>query len=224
MQLAEANLDEFWRMVEVQIRDKNEHLCDVIDRQLSDIGRLLHRTPDWVEPARSARQHIVPEVDKCRGYLQSDIDSELEHRTECTVGNQPKHGGTKVKTHGTPQAPPSREPIPHTEELGSRPTLTVSWRALEGFKCLFNNHGKGSRPGEVDWGDFRQAMAEAGFLGQEKLHGSIWQFIHKENGRSIQLHGPHPRPKLELYRAREFGRRLHRNFGWNAEMFRDESE
>jgi hypothetical protein len=224
MQLAEANLDEFWRMVDVEIRDKNENLCDVIDRQVSDMGRLLYRTPDWVEPARSHRQHIVPEVDKGRWYSQSDIDFELERRTEGTVGSLPEHRGTKVKTRGSPQAPPSREPNPQIEDPSSRPTLTVSWRALEVFNCLFYSYGKGSRPGEVDWGDFRQAMAEAGFFVQEKLHGSIWQFTQKENGRSIQLHGPHPRPKLDFYKAREFGRRLHRNFGWNADTFHHRSE
>jgi hypothetical protein len=223
MQLAEANLDAFWRMVDAEIRKKDGNLCAVIGRHVSDISRSLYRTPDWVEPATSVRQHIAPKVERCPGYSQSDIDFELEYRTQGTLAGEPVHSDISVKTRRAPQAPPSREPITQIGDASPRPKLAVSWRALEVFKIVFPTYGKGSRPGEVDWGDFQQAMAEAGFA-QKKHHGSIWHFIQEENGWSILLHEPHPRPKLAFWNARRIGRRLNRNFGLDAAMFRHKSE
>ena len=40
-----------------------------------------------------------------------------------------------------------------------------------------------------------------------------------QQGRPIGFHEPHPGNKLPLARAREYGRRLQRAYGWSGDMF-----
>lgn len=228
MQIAERNLDAFWVMVDAEIRKRNENLCAAIRRNLWDASRSLYRTPDWVEHTSIARERIVPNGLEHPASSQRDIDFELTYRTEGTldveaVYSELVRGDVKAKTRGDFQESPPKEPYVQIGETMRERKLTVSRRALEVFRVIFPHQDKFHLPGELEWKDLQKAMAEAGFK-QHKLQGSIWQFTHDENGWSIHLHEPHPRPKLTLWEARRIGRRLNRNFGLDLMMFHHKSD
>jgi hypothetical protein len=99
-------------------------------------------------------------------------------------------------------------------------TFTVDKRAEKTFSTLFYTPSFNDTPGDTTWTDFVHAMLSIGFV-VEKLYASIWHFTPPKSvsGESIQFHAPHAGDKIRYHMARLFGRRLHRAYGWSANMF-----
>ena len=132
--------------------------------------------------------------------------------------------GAKKKTRGVAvlHTPANEVVAPPPSSLpDEQPVFEVDARALKVFRTLFYIPSQNSTPGEVPWTDFLHAMISVGFL-PEKLYGSVWHFqpTNLDVERSIQFHEPHPTGKLPYWRARRFGRRLERAYGWFGGMFR----
>ncbi|KAI1867582.1 hypothetical protein JX265_007384 [Neoarthrinium moseri] len=67
-------------------------------------------------------------------------------------------------------------------------------------------------------------MTSIGFRA-EKLYGSVWQFAPTEKlqlYQALQVHEPHPNPKIPHWVARAIGRRMSRRWGWSLDTFRTE--
>ncbi|THY37969.1 hypothetical protein D6C99_09346 [Aureobasidium pullulans] len=100
--------------------------------------------------------------------------------------------------------------------------LKVNKRAFKVFATMFHvpSSNEQQNTGEVAWSEFLYAMKMIGFS-VEKLYGSSWQFTPDtiEASRSIQFHEPHPRAKMWYWLSKEYGRRLHRAYGWTGETF-----
>jgi hypothetical protein len=99
----------------------------------------------------------------------------------------------------------------------------VSKRDFATFKTLFFNPTSTDQPGEIPWMDFVHALHTVGFA-PEKQRGSAWQFTPTgkglgDVGRGIGFHEPHPEKKLTFKKARHYGRRLNRAFGWKGDWF-----
>ena len=220
MMQAEENLDAFWRAVDRELMSKSS-ISPRLQKLLSQ--RVLQRTPEWVEPAKSPKPGTAaPDISILSKPL-SELHFQLEQSTERTINRErllaPK---TKVKTRGAAQLV---ETTSETEPLDrhrpdTQPTFAVDNRALKTFKTLFFTPSTSSQPGEVAWGDFLHAMSSTGFTA-EKLYGSVWQFTptRLDVERSIQFHEPHPSGKIPFTIARRHGRRLNRAYGWYGGMF-----
>ncbi|KAJ5249491.1 hypothetical protein N7524_011807 [Penicillium chrysogenum] len=102
MQQAEANLDEFWKIVDTEIRLKDATLCSAIGRQLLGTSRLLYRTPDWVEPAKAPKKYVGQSSE----HSQTEVDFELMYRTRVTPKSDRIHSNIRTKKRETSQAPP----------------------------------------------------------------------------------------------------------------------
>ncbi|KAF2143937.1 uncharacterized protein K452DRAFT_285979 [Aplosporella prunicola CBS 121167] len=222
MRQAEENLDNFWTTVDRQMKIKTREIEHTAVFRLLSQERMLRRTPEWVEPAKTQKEQLPPDMVK----PLSEIYFELERLTERTVDRTnalpaPKQ---KPKTRGTPgPASPAYASTPASEQAPAStapPTVAVDKRALKVFSTLFYTPSQHTQPGEVPWPDFLHAMASAGFA-PTKLYGSVWQFAPQDCDvqRSIQFHEPHPAGKIPYRMARRHGRRLERAFGWNGGMF-----
>lgn len=230
MQKAERTLDTFWEKLDrviLQKVDLSRH--GPLVRLLSD-PRILHRTPDWVQPdpavppTNRQKENRLEESDKPLSRLFFDN----EHRTESKVDSgvkAPKK--TKAKTRGvaltTPSSDEPSRPLAASQSVDTQPTFTVDKRALKVFSTLFYNPSSSAQPGEIPWNDFLHAMSVTGFA-MEKLYGSVWHFMpsNLDVERSIQFHEPHPTNKIPFKTARRFGRRLFRAYGWRGDMFKQE--
>ncbi|CAK1357618.1 uncharacterized protein RHO25_008276 [Cercospora beticola] len=233
MRLAEQNLDTFWNKVDELVHRNAGDLRNTAVRELMLQPRLLHRTPEWLDPetkqdnnASQAKKN--QQVDALCKPL-SEIYFDLELRTE-TSGNdkgvhiaQPR---TKPKTRGAPASTPApvddnNNILPEENLLDPQPIFEVDNRALKVFKTIFYTPSSGSTPGELPWADFVHAMVATGFK-SEKLYGSVWQFspTKLDVERSIQFHEPHPSGKIPYWIARRHGRRLNRAYGWFGGMFK----
>lgn len=220
MRKAEANLDAFWGCVDQVLNVKGGGLEGTATRRLLSQGRVLERTPEWVEPAKNEGAKEEPAADpEVLVKPFSDLFYGLSEPTPKTPDAAPK---ANVKTRGTPhpQTRDTADATPQENPQDPQPVLPVDARALKVFRTLFFNPEVTSTPGTVAWGDFLHAMASAGF-GTEKLYGSVWQFrptgLDVEKG--IQFHEPHPSGKLPFTVARRYGRRLSRAYGWFGGMF-----
>ena len=216
MRSAEQKLDAFWRAVDNNMRGK-EITGTALWRLLSQ-EKSLHRTPEWVEPERVAKQDprdsiMVP---------LSELYLDLEFRTQRTIGHASSAAkAPKPKTRGAPTAVPDLpEPGLTLTQPDAQPTFNLDVRALKVFRTLFYTPTLDATPGEVSWADFLHAMAATGFA-PEKLYGSVWQFSPSglDVERSIQFHEPHPSGKLSYRVVRRYGRRLNRAYGWEGKMF-----
>lgn len=236
MRLAEQNLDAFWHKVDELVHRNAGDLRDTASRGLMLEPRLLHRTPEWIEPETkhekngAQAQTALPKQqigDICKPL--SEIYFDLEYRTEikskpdAIPGNQPK---SKPKTRGTAATTPTHAENnnnnqPEENPQDPQPVFEVDNRALKVFKTIFYTPSSGSTPGELPWADFVHAMVATGFK-SEKLYGSVWQFspTKLDVERSIQFHEPHPSGKIPYWIARRHGRRLNRAYGWFGGMFK----
>ncbi|KAG0004385.1 hypothetical protein BGZ79_009456 [Entomortierella chlamydospora] len=230
MQKAERNLDMFWEKLDKFILQKiNISRQGALTQLLSD-NRILHRTPDWVEPDPTLPSTDRQKLDGVEDLVKplSQLYFDLEHHTQSTVdsgGKAPKK--SKVKTRGVAHITPS--PVEPSRLAGAQhsidiqPTFKVDKRASKVFSTLFYKPSSSSQPGEIPWNDLLHAMSATGF-GMEKLYGSVWHFTPSKLDveRSIQFHEPHPISKIPFRTARRFGRRLFRAYGWRGDMFKQE--
>ncbi|KAI9933596.1 hypothetical protein MW887_008069 [Aspergillus wentii] len=222
MQRAEASLDAFWKKVDSSFINKNGISQHSAIRHLLLKDRIMHRTPDWVEPSKDKSATATTTMDDLCLPL-SELYFDLEQRTQRTIRSDEKGGPSrvKVKTRGT--AAPSREQPQPTSNHGPdvQPTMAVDRRAHKVFSALFYTPSRTSQPGEVSWTDLLHAMGSTGFL-VEKLYGSVWQFSPQnlDVERSIQFHESHPSGKIPFRTARRHGRRLNRAYGWHSAMFK----
>lgn len=217
---AEASLDAFWCAVDQILNSKAGGLEGTATRGLLSQGRVLERTPEWVEPAKEEGAKKDPAASpEVLVKPFSDLFYGLSEPGPKTPDTAPK---AKVKTRGTPH-PPTQDTADNTPQEKAQDTqlvFPVDSRALKVFRTLFFNTEVTSTPGTVAWGDFLHAMASTGF-GAEKLYGSVWQFrpASLDVERGIQFHEPHPSGKLPFTVARRYGRRLSRAYGWFGGMF-----
>ncbi|KAF9344212.1 hypothetical protein BGX26_004648 [Mortierella sp. AD094] len=230
MQRAEGTLDRFWEKLDKSILQKVNISRQGALTQLLSNNRILHRTPDWVQPDPTLlptdrqKENKVEELVKPLSQLYFD----LEHHTQSTADSGEKAPRkTKVKTRGVALTTPSLvEPLHPTgtqHPVDTQPTFIVDKRALKVFSNLFYKPSSSAQPGEIPWNDFLHAMSVTGFA-MEKLYGSVWHFTpsNLDVKRSIQFHEPHPVGKIPFTTARRFGRRLFRAYGWHGDMFKQE--
>ncbi|POS75154.1 hypothetical protein DHEL01_v206455 [Diaporthe helianthi] len=191
MRQAEANLDAFWETIDTIMKKRGTRVEGTAVEKLLSQGRVLQRTPEWVEPPKaehSAVSKAMPEAEV--DVLLTRPFSTLYFGTESSKPVLHSQTSKKVKTHGTPNATSSQD-----EEQGNQadtisdqqPTFEVDARAFKTFRTLFHNPNVTSTPGEVPWADFLHALASTGFVA-EKLYGSVWQFrpTRLDVERSIQ--------------------------------------
>ncbi|KAF2798204.1 hypothetical protein K505DRAFT_268147 [Melanomma pulvis-pyrius CBS 109.77] len=222
MRNAEANLDEFWKAVDrhykSKIGGKSQH--DMVAHLLSK-ERSIQRTPQWTEPVKHQKTTKQPD------YTYQPFSSVYHDPSKQITGTFDRvsvtEKSTKTKTKGTatlPEDPPPAEPE-DSYVLDQKTIFTVDRRAYKAFNVLFYSPSNPDLPGEIPWLDFLHAMKSTGFSA-EKLYGSAWNFVPSglDVERSIQFHDPHPSSKLGFYRARRYGRRLERAYGWKGDMFR----
>ncbi|KAG0285754.1 hypothetical protein BGZ96_010037, partial [Linnemannia gamsii] len=228
MQRAERTLDTFWEKLDrfiLQKVDVSRHGPLV---QLLSNPRILHRTPDWVQPdpavpaTNRQKENRLEESDKPLSRLFFDNEHRAQSKVDSGVKAPRK---TKAKTRGvalnTPSPDESSRLLGTPQSVDIQPTFTVDKRALKVFSTLFYNPSSGAQPGEIPWNDFLHAMSVTGFA-IEKLYGSVWHFMPSKLDveRSIQFHEPHPTSKIPFKTARRFGRRLFRAYGWRGDMFK----
>ncbi|KAL8345863.1 hypothetical protein RB601_005771 [Gaeumannomyces tritici] len=227
MRRAEERLDAFWEAMDRAMHKRAGNLeGTALKALLLSQSRTLQRTPTWVEPAAAAGR----KKNKDGGVAADDLEElykplstlyfGLSSKQDTSVSATPK---TKTKTKGTANmssAGADQREEQTQEQAEPQPTFAVNARALKVFRTLFFTPDASSTPGEVLWTDFLHAMVSVGFQAQ-KLGGSVWQFrpTQLEAERAIQLHEPHPNPKIRFRQARLYGRRLERAYGWNGGMF-----
>ncbi|KAG0199117.1 hypothetical protein BGX28_007544 [Mortierella sp. GBA30] len=230
MQQAEKALDGFWEKLDKSLLEKIDVSRHGATMHLLSDSRILHRTPDWVEPDPKLpptdrhKESRVEELVKPLSQLYFDI----EHRTQSRVDSgETATQKTKVKTRGVAFASPepveSLHPADAQQSVDIQPTFKVDKRSLKVFSTLFYKPSTNAQPGEIPWNDFLHAMGATGFA-MEKLYGSVWHFTPSKLDveRSIQFHEPHPASKIPFKTARRFGRRLFRSYGWRGDMFKPE--
>ncbi|KAK0624694.1 hypothetical protein B0T17DRAFT_250297 [Bombardia bombarda] len=225
LRAAEAHLDKFWAKTDERVRSGARSLDGTTLQRLLSQPRLLQRTPEWIEPAASAKektgQGVAAGADKLSEPLSGlHLGPEPPSaRSEVLAAASAK---TKAKTRGVASAAVTvddnaadSQPVEHL-----KPRFTVDDRSLKVFRILFFDPTAGTTAGEVAWPNFLHAMQAAGFAAS-KLYGSVWHFqpTKPDVERSIQFHEPHPHGKIPFFVARRYGRRLHRAYGWNGDMF-----
>ena len=221
MQLAEKNLDKFWCEFDRQF--KSVYASSPRVRCLLS-QRILERTPAWVEPVESSRSAKAYTIDVEAEPLVkrlSELNFDLERRSERTIGRDSPSTKSKIKTRGISSAQPLTVSTIATEnQLDRQPNFQIDKRALKVFKTIFHSPSVSSQPGEIAWHDFVYALSSTGFLA-EKLYGSVWQFTPQrlDVERGIHFHEPHPSGKIPFLVARRHGRRLNRAYGWHGGMF-----
>lgn len=225
---AERNLDHYWSATDRLVRAKVEGFEDTtVYAVIAQQNRALQRTPEWVDPPRSATKQAREPVQ------DPSVESLYKPLSTIYIGDSPPADDTlksdvapksKVKTKGQAGQTDTatvEPPVPAQDEHDAPNVVTVQVdsRSLKAFRTLFFNPAVTSSPGELSWAEFLHAMTSSGLFGAEKLYGSVWQFTHLEDGSRIQFHEPHPRGKLTFNAARRYGRRLGRNFGYGASNF-----
>ncbi|KAF2108677.1 hypothetical protein BDV96DRAFT_616222 [Lophiotrema nucula] len=222
---AEANLDQFWAAVDARFKKTSSVSQHDLVEHLLTKERILQRTPPWTAPTKPTQvSHTLANQDYNYEYLSPT----LHDSTKDITGNFNKlsvASKQKTKTHGI--ADPtigSSEILQQPVSIEEQQIFRVDKRTYKVFKTIFHSPNSPDQPGEIPWIDFLYAMSCTGFSA-EKLHGSAWHFTPcktKLSGcdRSIIFHEPHPSSKLPFTKARMYGRRLTKNYGWNGEMFR----
>ena len=234
LRAAEAQLDAFWEGVDKLTLARTGNLQGTHVSLLLSAGKILQRTPEWVEPADTAGGNQKKKGGQTA--VQNDVDSLVKPFSDIYFGlSSPSSSGStattreKVKTRGTanPNASDALTQAARDEtEDEQKQTVKVDARSLKVFRTLFFNPNITSSPAEIPWTDFLHAMTSGsgGLFAAEKLYGSVWQFRPTSPDldvvqRPIQFHEPHPGKKMRFVVARRFGRRLFRNYGWTGDMF-----
>ncbi|KAL2277788.1 hypothetical protein FJTKL_15217 [Diaporthe vaccinii] len=191
MRQAEANLDAFWENIDTLMKNRGTRVEGTAVEKLLSQGRVLQRTPEWVEPPKA--EHAA--VSKAMSEVEVDMMltrpfSTFYFDTESSRPVLHSQTSKKIKTHGTPNANSSQEEEQGNQAdttLDQQPTLEVDARAFKTFRTLFHNPNVTSTPGEIPWADFLHALTSTGFVA-EKLYGSVWQFrpTRLDVERSIQ--------------------------------------
>jgi hypothetical protein len=217
---AEANVDAFWKAVDLFYKaktgGKSQH--DMVAHLLSQ-ERSIQRTPPWTEPTKDKKPTPQPE------YVWQPFSSVYHDPTKQVTGSFDRTSLSdklsKTKTKGIAdeeiiQIEPDNVHVPEQETV-----FTVDKRAHKVFKALFHSPSNPDIPGEIPWLDFVHAMDCTGFAA-EKLQGSAWKFTPRrlDVEGSINFHEPHPSSKIAFYVARRIGRRLERAYGWKGEHFK----
>ncbi|CAF9941525.1 MAG: hypothetical protein HETSPECPRED_003636 [Heterodermia speciosa] len=217
---SEKMLDEFWLMVDRELLSRKA-LSPRMSLFLSQ--RIPERTPEWIEPAKPSQHNFSEDDTDALNEPLSDLHFRFEHSSErIIIHDWSSASKAKVKTRGA--APlPSAATLPETvtdKDDDTEPRLSVSPRAHKVFNTLFYVPSTSSQPGELAWTDFLHALTSIGFIA-EKLYGSVWQFTPTKLDveQSIQFHEPHPKGKIAFTKARGWGRRLSRAYGWSGTTF-----
>lgn len=218
MRTAEKNLDDFWRAMDAELISKGAVTSRT--RSLLD-GRLLQRTPEWIEPSKGQKLEGVSALSRPLAEQMLHLERSTESTLDKGSSTAPKN---KTKTRGTSErASADADAVPQQMEqlkVDQQPEFQIDKRAHKVFKTIFFTPSTSSQPGEIAWGDFLHAMGSAGFS-IEKLYGSAWQFTPTKLDveRAIQFHEPHPSGKMPFAWARRIGRRLSKTYGWHGGMF-----
>ena len=219
MRNAEANLDEFWRIVDSYFQRPSKFGKSIQEKLIGvPSHRILERTPEWIEPTITAKDEVVAPVDAAANEL-SVLD--LEERTRPVQETEPSPIKIKVKTRGNITEPTAADEAEEESIEIVKSTLPVSKRAIKVFSILFHDPAAQSiPPGELPWTDFLHALSSTGFS-VEKQNGSAWLFVPPSNisQRPIIFHEPHPSSKIPIHIARRHGRRLARAYGWTSNTF-----
>ncbi|KAG0042239.1 hypothetical protein BGZ83_000738 [Gryganskiella cystojenkinii] len=226
IQQSERNLDAFWATVDrLMWRKANDAKRAPFSKLLE--GRLVYRTPPWVEPVKAkAPSAKIQQKDIVQSLSQLDLDNESSQQPKKKSAKSKSKAKTRgvASSTGTTVASAS-DPSDDFDFDDGLPKIPVDDRALKVFSTLFYQPSVHNQPGEIPWVDFLHAMGAVGFA-IEKLYGSIWHFSpvllsnkFVVSERSIQFHEPHPVSKIPFRMARQFGRRLTRAYGWNTGTF-----
>ncbi|KAJ5972991.1 uncharacterized protein N7479_002909 [Penicillium vulpinum] len=225
LQASEHALDEFWHKVDKVTLGEKDLLPEVLIKFLKS-NRVLHRTPNWVEPSKSHSNSSQQPNLKDDTRPLSETYYELQQHTEQTISpskqlakkSKPKTRGASKTSSASPYNPPDLSGL--SLEAEAKPTFHVNKRALKVFRTLLSQPSRTAQPGEVPWIEFLHAMESLGFA-SEKLYGSVWQFTPsgRKLDRGIQFHEPHPISKIPFRIARRMGRRLNRAYGWEGNLF-----
>lgn len=224
MQLAEQNLDTFWKFVDDHCKKTaNKTVHHMLINILTE--RDLQRTDDWQEPIdeslQSEETESVESTTSQFAALGPQSRTEKELTATPLVREKPK-----VKTRGVPQISSSliaenTELTNSTNDKDLKCIFEVSKAGFKVFTTLFYTPTENQSPGEVSWSQFLSAMASVGFS-INKLNGSAWVFAPADDDwkQSIIFHEPHPSSRIPFQVARRFGRRLWRTYGWTSDNFR----
>lgn len=232
MRAAEANLDQYWKIVDHHDGEDGRALHNLVLRHGAEI-RNLRRTPSYSPQL----DHKQDGKSKTQESGADDIAVQSHRFNSLALDSFPERPSLdsprqKNKTRGIPRVTLEDEntTINLTQQTttphpGPEPAFQVSRRAIKVFKSLFFTPSASTSQatnGEISWSEFLHAMASAG-CSIEKLQGSVWQFIPKDKDsfgwHGIHIHEPHPSNKIPFVVARRIGRRLNRNYGWSAKTF-----
>ncbi|THY02389.1 hypothetical protein D6C85_06535 [Aureobasidium pullulans] len=241
MRQAEKRLDKFWATVDNHCEAHTSYsVLYLLMDFFSDWNRKIHRTKAWVEPKETAgckpiQQHNEKD-DETALTETSGLPLHVFNPNACCshpkkselLGSiTPQKAKAKTRPDGSvasPQQESRRDSATSVEEKENVEVkkLKVNKRAFKVFATMFHvpSSNEQQNTGEVAWSEFLYAMKMIGFS-VEKLYGSSWQFTPDtiEASRSIQFHEPHPRAKMWYWLSKEYGRRLHRAYGWTGETF-----
>ncbi|KAI4615211.1 hypothetical protein J4E83_006937 [Alternaria metachromatica] len=224
MQATERRLDELWSKFDAHVQKylKKIHL-EALESLAPSRGQ-IQRTPDWIEPAKPSnkakkdaalQEYITPLIPEQQPD-PVDLPIRSEKRKTRGIANDPSTEPVEVAADLQPVA---------SEETNTPPTprFTVGKKTQHTFSTIFFQPSASSHPGEVPWTEFLSAMNTIGFS-PEKVYGSVWRFTPREGGvitvkQPINFHEPHPEGKLRFEVARNYGRRLTRNYGIDGSSF-----
>ncbi|KIJ52382.1 hypothetical protein M422DRAFT_64888 [Sphaerobolus stellatus SS14] len=186
----------------------------------------LGRQTDWaslITPRSSAPQRKLPPTTY---HPFSGIEQQSSSEKDVEKNIPPKG---KVKRREIPGDRPAERHLgssnsePQTVSKPEPPPeqITVTAKSLKMFSMLFRlseSEELATQSGMIAWKEVLAGFAQIGFS-VVKTRGSAWRFCH-EDGRTINVHEPHPDSHLSFWQARNLGRRLTRNFGWTGSTFR----
>ncbi|KAK3714786.1 hypothetical protein LTR37_007520 [Vermiconidia calcicola] len=100
------------------------------------------------------------------------------------------------------------------EKPPSTSTVLVKPENLKLFNAMFPTDKGQSR--SFSWKHFLQAMVDAGF---SVLQGSGSAVSFRNDRGVIVFHQPHPEPSIDPIMLQLMGKRLHKWFGWDSDVF-----
>ncbi|KDQ14270.1 hypothetical protein BOTBODRAFT_55453 [Botryobasidium botryosum FD-172 SS1] len=135
-----------------------------------------------------------------------------------------RKGKGKKKKAPRPSPNDAAEPPEDKEADEDHPFIPnlskLSHKTIEIFQRLLSHEEKS---GQIRWGDFEKAMAQAGFDVIQTEGSSVRFDPLVGDARPISFHRPHPDSTLSPVLIRWTGARLKRRYGWTASTFSTES-